>query len=153
MSFQGIIHLEALFALVLRLVGGVDPPLVLHQRVVRLEPLAAVSAGEGHLVVVLLAVTHNLLGSDLSYSTVRTEVDPVLGNIMIYSLVLVLAVCNLRIATEGGVVPDGDVDPVVRHRVEGDGAPAAPQLVTPGLRPAGPELHRGVLLCEEGLKV
>ena len=78
MSFQSIIHLEALFALVLRLVGGVDPPLVLHQRVVRLEPLAAVSAGKGHLVVVLLAVTHNLLGSDLSYSTVWAEVDPVL---------------------------------------------------------------------------
>ena len=70
-----------------------------------------------------------------------------------YSFSRLVAVCNLRIATEGGVVPDGDVDPVVRHRVEGDGAPTAPQLVTPGLRPAGPELHRGVLLGEEGLNV
>ena len=34
----------------------------------------------------------------------------------------------LRVALDGGVVPDGDVDAIVRHGVEGDGAPRAPQL-------------------------
>ena len=34
----------------------------------------------------------------------------------------------LRVALDGGVVPDGDVDAIVRHGVEGDSAPRAPQL-------------------------
>ena len=71
-------NLEALLALVLSPVGSVDPPLVFHQGVVGLEPLAAVSAGEGQLVVVLLAVAHDVLRSDLPDSTIRTEVDSVL---------------------------------------------------------------------------
>ena len=88
MSFQGFIHLEALFALVLRLVGGVDPPLVLHQRVVGLEPLAAVSAGEGQLVVSLLAVAHDVFRAYFSNSTVGTEVDPVLKIFFIFKISL-----------------------------------------------------------------
>ena len=74
-------YLEALFTLVLSPVGSVDPPLVLDQGVVGLEPLGAISAGEGQLVVSLLAVAHDVLRAYFSNSTVGTKVDPVLQNI------------------------------------------------------------------------
>ena len=79
-------YLEALLTLVLSPVGSVDPPLVLHQRVVGLEPLAAVSAGEGQLVVSLLAVAHDVFRAYFSNSTVGTEVDPVLENIFLVTI-------------------------------------------------------------------
>ena len=74
-------HLEALLALVLSPVDSVDPPLVFDQGVVGLEPLGAMSAGEGQLVVSLLAVAHDVLGAYFSDPTVGTKVDPVLQNI------------------------------------------------------------------------
>ena len=70
-----------MLTLVLCPVGGVDPPLVLDQGVVGLEPLGAMSAGEGQLVVSLLAVAHDVFSANFSNSTVGTEVDPVLQNI------------------------------------------------------------------------
>ena len=73
-------HLEALLTLVLSPVGSVDPPLVFDQGVVGLEPLGAMSAGEGQLVVSLLAVAHDVLGAYFSNPTVGTKVDPVLQN-------------------------------------------------------------------------
>ena len=54
---------------------------MLDQGVVGLEPLGAVSAGEGQLVVSLLAVTHDVFSANFSNSTVGTEVDPVLEKI------------------------------------------------------------------------
>ena len=74
-------YLEALLTLVLSPVGSVDPPLVFDQGVVGLEPLGAMSAGEGQLVVSLLAVAHDVFRPYFSQSTVGTKVDPVLGKI------------------------------------------------------------------------
>ena len=71
-------HLEALLALVLSPVDSVDPPLVFDQGVVGLEPLGAMSAGEGQLVVSLLAVAHDVFRAYFSNSAVGTKVDPVL---------------------------------------------------------------------------
>ena len=73
-------YLEALFTLVLSPVGSVDPPLVFDQGVVGLEPLGAMSAGKGQLVVSFLAVTHDVFRAYFSQPTVGTKVDPVLGN-------------------------------------------------------------------------
>ena len=50
------------------------------QGVVGLEPLGAMSAGEGQLVVSFLAVTHDIFRAYFSQATVGTKVDPVLGN-------------------------------------------------------------------------
>ena len=81
-------YLATLYTLVQSLVSGVDPPLVLDQGVVGLEPLAAVSAGEGQLVVSLLAVAHDVFRAYFSNSTVGTEVDPVL-EIFLFSKFLI----------------------------------------------------------------
>ena len=79
-------YLPTLCTLVQSLMSGVDPPLVLDQGVVGLEPLSTVSAGEGKLAVLLLAVIHDVLGAYLSNSTVRAKVDPVLGKMKVSPL-------------------------------------------------------------------
>ena len=79
-------YLATLYTLVQSLVSGVDPPLVLDQGVVGLKPLSTVSAGEGKLAVLLLAVIHDVLGAYLSNSTVRAKVDPVLGKMRVSPL-------------------------------------------------------------------
>ncbi len=76
-------------------------------------PLVAVSAGKGQKVVVLPAVSHDVLGPYPPLAAVRAEIDPVLG-----------------VATEGGVVPDGDVNSVIGDRVECHRTSAASQLNT-----------------------
>ena len=80
---------------------------------VRCPPLVAVSAGKGQKVVVFPAVSHNVLGPYSPLPAVRAEVDPVLG-----------------VATEGGVVPDSDVNSVIGDRVECHRTSAASQLNT-----------------------
>ena len=76
-------------------------------------PLVALSAGEGQVVVALPAVGHDVLCPDPPLAAVRAEVDPVLG-----------------VAAEWGVVPDGNVDSVVRDRVECHRTSATSQLNT-----------------------
>ena len=51
------------------------------QGVVRLESLAAESAGKGQLIVSFLAVAHDVFRAYFSHPTVGTEVDPILENI------------------------------------------------------------------------
>ena len=85
------------------------------QGVVGLEPLGAVSAGEGQLVVSLLAVAHDVFRAYFSNSTVGTKVDPVLENIFLVTIQNSDKSTYLRISTEGSVVPDRDVNSVVRH--------------------------------------
>ena len=118
---------------------------------VRCPPLVASSAGEGQEVMALPAVGHDVLGPNPPLAAVRAEVDPVLG-----------------VATEWGVVPDGDVDSVVGDRVECHRTSAASQLhtargilygleniiwhlITPSLGPIGPELYCRVFLPVIGL--
>ena len=92
-------------------------------------------AWEGKLVVLLPAVLDQLPRPHPPQPAVRAEVDPVLG-----------------VPREGGIVPHGDVHPVVRDTFELDSAASAAQLVTPGLGPARPELGGRVLPRVECLR-
>ena len=56
----------------------VEAGLVLHQRVVGLEALGAVAAGEGEGLVRRAAVRHDVLGADALGVAVRAVVDAVL---------------------------------------------------------------------------